>query len=104
MAGRWRIDPMLVVVSCCAFGAFASVDRAATLVVALSCALFWRTRLRRRALACALLALCIGWARGSWLIACFEAAQARALDVVPSPTACAVRGRVLSSPVLHGGV
>jgi competence protein ComEC len=104
MARRWRIDPMLVVVSCCAFGAFACIDRAATLVVAISCSWFWRTRLRRRALACAALALCIGWARASWLITSFEAARARALEVVASPTACAVRGRVLHSPVLHGGV
>jgi competence protein ComEC len=104
MAQRWRIDPMLVVVSCGALGAFACVDRVATLGVAMSCLLFWRTHLPRRALAGALLALCTGWARASWLIDRFEAARAQALDVVALPTACAVRGRVLGSPALHGGV
>jgi competence protein ComEC len=104
MLRRWRIDPVLVVVSCVALGAFACVARAATLAVAASCLLFWRTRLRRRELVCAALALCASWARGSWLIASFEAARAQALAVVASPTACAVSGRVLHSPVLRGGL
>jgi len=104
MSRSWRIDPVLVIVSALAFGAFACVAPVATLSVAVSCLLFWRARLRRWQLGCALIALGLGWARAGWIISRFAAARAQALAIVPLPTPCALSGRVLHSPVLHAGV
>jgi competence protein ComEC len=99
-----RIDPLLVSIAALACGAFAWVAPLATFATALCCLALWSVQLRRREQLCAVLALCVGWARASWQISSFEAARAQLGALVPQPTACALSGRVLHSPAQRGGV
>lgn len=94
---------MLVVLSSLAFGAFACVAPLETLAAGASCLLLWRRQLGRRAAVLAALALLAGWGRAAWLCQRFELDQAQALALVPQPAPCAVRARVLASPVARHG-
>jgi competence protein ComEC len=103
MSRAWRIDPVLVLASALAFGAFACVAPGATWLVAAACAWFWRAQLGRKQLLCALLALALGWGRARHAVARFEAERAAAQELVSGLEPCALVGRVASSPVVHAG-
>jgi competence protein ComEC len=104
MSRAARIDPLLVSVACLAGGALACVAPLATLGSALCCLALWSAQLRRRQQLCAALALCAGWARGSWQLSSFEAARVQLSALAPEPSACAISGRVLHSPAQRAGV
>lgn len=103
MSAGLRIDPVLVVLSALAFGAYACVAPVETLVAAAACALLWRWQLGTRVALITVLAALVGWGRGAWLCQSFEVEQALALELVPQPAPCALRARVLASPVLRHG-
>src|SRR5687767_11088207 len=104
VSSGWRIDPVLVVLGGLAFGAYACVAPLATLAAAAGCLLLWHRQLGRCAAVVAALAVLAGWGRAHWLCQRFEREQARALELVSQPAPCAVRARVLASPVARHGV
>lgn len=96
-------DPLLVGVTCLAFGAAACVAPAPTLLAGLLGLLGVRAQLTRWQRALGVLALLVGWGRGSHVLHGFTLEQARVRAWLGAPARCAMLGEVTSSPSLRGG-
>lgn len=102
LAGGLRIDPVLVAVVSLALGAAAAVAPAATLTAAAVALALLSRRLGRAAVLGAAACVGVGAARASDELAEHARRFDRARELLPAPSRCAARGRVTSSPTLHG--